>query len=125
MPHPFNCFCGKELSRMSASWFVSYCFYDFVSRDHLNWSLVGHQSRLAVYNRTRLCVVELVSGQEIYLDSIEERNSFLQVHQEYESVHRYWLKKILRMNANRLNKNSIELRATQIYQLARQCLLLL
>jgi len=51
--HAFNFNGGVELSRMAASWFVSYSYYLYKDKSHKNWQNVSYQSRISVFNRTK------------------------------------------------------------------------
>jgi uncharacterized protein YutD len=72
--HCFNFKGGDKLSKMGASWFVSYSYYLYINKSHINWQNVSTcQLRIKVFNKTK-------------------------------NYHQYWLRKILEMNDNRLNK---------------------
>ncbi|MDE5593766.1 MAG: hypothetical protein K2I75_07535 [Clostridiales bacterium] len=92
--HDFNFEGGEELTTMSASWFVSYGWYDKVDSAHTNWSKVKesiYKSRISVYNRTK-------------------------------SYHKYWLKHIITMSENKLNSNTIGLSGRRIIEMANELL---
>ncbi len=81
---------GVYLNTMSASWFVSYSWYDKVDRAHTNWNKVStkiYKSRISVYRRTL-------------------------------SYHTYWLRQIVKMSENNLNKNTIGLSGRRIIEMA-------
>jgi hypothetical protein len=50
--HNFNFDGGERLSKIGATWFVSYLFYNKRDKTHFNWNKVGHKSRISVFNRT-------------------------------------------------------------------------
>lgn len=90
--HIFSFDGGKELTSMTASWFVSYCYYEHIDREHKNWQTVSTATnRMSVYKRTN-------------------------------NYHTYWLKKVLQMNEYNLNKNTIKLSGTEIKNMAAKLL---
>ena len=83
---------GGLLTSMGASWFVSYCYYEYIDKTHQNWNIVKTAAnRKSVYLRTR-------------------------------QYHKNWLNEILKMNDGRLNGNSLNLKAPQIKQMASDLL---
>jgi hypothetical protein len=50
--HDFNFEGGNYLTRMGATWFVSYSYYCDIDKSHKNWKKVSHQSRISIFNRT-------------------------------------------------------------------------
>ena len=90
--HEFN-FDGCEyLTKMGASWFVSYSYFLKKDKTHLNWQNVETISlRTNVYNQTA----------------------------EY---HKYWMEQIIGMNNNLLNKNQLGLDAEAIKNMAQELL---
>ena len=86
---------GEKLSRMGASWFVSYCYYDLIDKNHNNWNKISSEksksSRKSIYNNSK-------------------------------EFHKFWLEQILKMEAEKLNKNLIELESNQIKTMAQYCL---
>ncbi len=85
---------GVYLNTMSASWFVSYSWYDKVDSAHTNWRMVKestYKSRISVYKRT-------------------------------QSYHKYWLKQIASMSENNLNTNTIGLSGRRIIDMANELL---
>ncbi len=83
---------GMYLNTMSASWFVSYSWYDKVDKAHTNWKNVSTCSnRLSVYKHT-------------------------------QSYHKYWLKQIVSMRENKLNRNTIGLSGRRIIEMASELL---
>ena len=86
--HVFSFNGGGLLASMGASWFVSYCYYEYIDKTHQNWNIVKTAAnRKSVYLRTR-------------------------------QYHKNWLNEILKMNDGRLNGNSLNLKAPQIKQMA-------
>ncbi len=66
--HSFNLDGGGLFSKMGATWFVSYSYYQIIDKKHENWSLISTcGSRASVYDRTK-------------------------------KYHKFWLKQVLRMN---------------------------
>ena len=90
--HPFNFDGGNELSTMGATWFVSYAYHTYKDRTHQNWKIV------------------------------ETHQSRASVFRRTTHYHKYWLEKILEMDEERLNTNSIQLEASQTKKMARQIL---
>lgn len=90
--HAFSLEGGEELSRMGATWFVSYCYYDKINETHSNWKNVGtHKKRKSIYNRTA-------------------------------QYHQLWLKKVLEMNPKQLRKNKVNLTWDEIQKMAQELL---
>lgn len=91
----FNCFNfpgGEILTKMGASWFVSYSYYEKIDRKHLNWSKVKTTgSRLSHYNKGR-------------------------------AYHEEWLLEVLSMNEDALSTNTIGLDGEEIKSMARELL---
>ena len=93
--HDFSFDGGDILSRMGASWFVSYSYYKYIDNNHINWSLVSTaQSRISKFNTSK-------------------------------SYHKYWLNQVLIMNPANLSKNTIGISASQTKSMARELLGLL
>jgi len=91
--HIFNFDGGNQLTTISATWFVSYLFYELEDKTHKNWKKVSNfQSRINTFNRTR----------------------------EY---HKYWLQQVLNMNDKRLSTNTINLKPTEIKTMAKKLLM--
>ena len=74
--HIFSFAGGEELAKMGAWWFVSYSYYLYVDRSHLDWRSVGTENtRRTVYNRTRkyhaywLCEVEDMERLDVHGNS--------------------------------------------------------
>ncbi|MGM9609616.1 MAG: hypothetical protein ACI3XE_05280 [Eubacteriales bacterium] len=90
--HNFNFEGGDILTKMGATWFVSYAYYERIDRTHKNWDKVATtQPRISKYNTGR-------------------------------SYHKAWLAEILTMNPANLNKNTIGLSAEEIKTMARKLL---
>ena len=52
--HVFSFNGGELLTSMGASWFVSYCYYEYIDKTHQNWNIVKTAAnRKSVYLRTR------------------------------------------------------------------------
>jgi hypothetical protein len=51
--HPFNFGGGSELATMGASWFVSYSYYRFRDKTHMNWNEVSTGRRIGDFNKTK------------------------------------------------------------------------
>lgn len=90
--HTFNLAGGDELTTMGAAWFVSYCYYIHVNKNHLNWNAVStYKNRISVFNNST-------------------------------PYHKYWLKEVLNMNTNKLNKNSLGLNGNDIKKMSEELL---
>lgn len=90
MPKSYFSFTGgKQLTRIGASWFVSYLY--FVSKDptHLNWKKVSTYS-----TRATLCA----------------KNS---------AYHKTWINEIVGMNPKQLQRNKIGLTGQEIIDMAK------
>ncbi|MDR2884108.1 MAG: hypothetical protein LBV09_03265 [Deferribacteraceae bacterium] len=90
--HTFSFNGGKELTTMGASWFVSYCYHEHLDGTHMNWDSV-----LTVKNR-------------------------ISAYYKTKYLHKYWLEQVLEMNNYNLNKNTINLKATEIKNMAEKLL---
>ena len=87
--HIFNFEGGDELTTMGASWFVSYSFYYYKDKSHMDWQKIStYPSRINVFNRTK-------------------------------AHHEFWFGKILEMNNRNLDKNEIGLDAEKVKEMAR------
>ena len=90
--HVFLFAGGEELTTMGAVWFVSYCYYYNIDKNHLNWKKVStYKNRASVYIRTK-------------------------------RYYRFWLKKVLEMEDNNLAKNTIELKPSEVKIMAKKLL---
>lgn len=85
---------GEELTKIGASWFVSYMYYEKKDVAHKNWENVSAiSSRKSRYNRCR-------------------------------RFHKEWLQRIIGMEPKRLDRNYIELTGAEIIEMAKELLLL-
>ena len=90
--HSFSFEGGEILSKMGASWFVSYAYYEKVDVTHKNWDKVSTTaSRISRYNEGR-------------------------------KYHKLWLQEVLVMNPINLNRNTLGLDASQIKTMAKAVL---
>lgn len=90
--HDFSFNGGEILSKMGASWFVSYAYYKYIDNNHTNWSRISTtQSRISKFNTSK-------------------------------SYHKYWLNQVLVMNPANLSKNTIGISASQTKSMARELL---
>lgn len=90
--HTFNFLGGDELTTMGACWFVSYCYFDLIDNNHMNWSMVKTcANRRSVYDRTS----EYFKG---------------------------WLLEILDMSDADLDKNTLKLKAADVKRMASELL---
>jgi hypothetical protein len=86
--HAFNFDGGEELSKIGATWFVSYSFYSYINKSHTNWRKVStHNSRISVFDNTH-------------------------------KYHEFWLEQVLVMNDKKLNTNKISLKAKETKKMA-------
>lgn len=85
--HDFNFEGGHLLSKIGASWFVSYSYYLTIDKSHINWSLVKTASlRKSKYNQSK-------------------------------EFHKIWLEQISMMSDTNLAKNTIKLSPLQIKEI--------
>ena len=90
--HPFHFDGGEDLTTLGAVWFVSYCWYNKVDKNHTNWQLVStYRNRISVFNRTK-------------------------------QLHKFWLEQVTQMNENNLNKNTIKLKGREVIDMANRLL---
>jgi len=90
--HAFYFEGGETLAKMGASWFVSYAYYWYVDKTSKHWEKVS---------------------------TTATRKSRFIYSTEYHSL---WLRQVLQMNDNNLNKNTIGLTAKQVKEMARATL---
>ncbi|MBQ8239124.1 MAG: hypothetical protein IJZ39_13375 [Oscillospiraceae bacterium] len=90
--HNFSFAGGDILSKMGATWFVSYAYYDKVDKNHTNWNRVSTAS----------------SRSSKYVSSV--------------SYHKDWLSEVLVMKDENLSKNTIGLDAGQVKAMTREIL---
>jgi len=87
--HCFNFDGGCDLTTMGANWFVSYSYYLYKDKSHINWKNIStYDTRISVFKRTK-------------------------------NFHKFWLQQILIMNDKRLNTNKIGLKAKETKEMAR------
>lgn len=92
MSNAFNFDGGELLSKMGATWFVSYSYFKEIDGSHKNWNLINNATnRISVYNR-----------------SIK--------------YHKFWLEQVLIMNDSRLRTNHINLSPTDTKLMAQKIL---
>ena len=90
--HYFNFDGGYLLSKMSASWFISYYYFNHIDKDEKSWQTIStFDKRISVYNNS----------------------------QDY---HKYWIEKISKMNVKKLNTNTIGLTGSQIINMTNKIL---
>lgn len=90
--HNFSFAGGDILSKMGATWFVSYAYHDRVDKNHRNWERVSTAaSRMSRYNAGIPC-------------------------------HKEWLQEVLVMKDENLSKNTIGLDARQVKAMAKEIL---
>lgn len=90
--HDFSFEGGDILSKIGATWLVSYAFYERIDRKHKNWANVSTcDSRISMYNKSR-------------------------------KYHKFWLEQVLIMNPNKLRTNKIELDSSTTKAMAKQLL---
>lgn len=90
--HNYNFEGGEILSRISASWFVSYCYYNFLDANHKNWETSSTaSSRKSKYNNSK-------------------------------KYHLLWLQRISEMNERNLSKNEIGLKGYEVVEMAKKLL---
>lgn len=90
--HPFNFDGGEDLTTMGATWFVSYMWYSVMDPAHKNWKHVSTYK-----NR-------------------------ISTYEHTKHYHVYWLKKVLEMDVNNLNKNTIGLNGHNVIAMAGKLL---
>jgi hypothetical protein len=90
--HEFNFDGGEYLTKIGASWFVSYLYYCDIDKSHENWKRIKTVNlRVRIFNGTK-------------------------------KYHEYWLKQVFAMNDCRLETNDIELNAVNIKNMAKELL---
>ena len=88
--HNFSFAGGDILSKMGATWFVSYAYYDRVDKNHRNWDRVSTAA----------------SRTSRYIAGIP--------------YHKEWLQEVLVMKDENLSKNTIVLDARQVKAMAKE-----
>lgn len=90
--HSFSFEGGEILSKMGATWFVSYAYYEKIDSLHKNWGVVSTaSSRIFRYNQGRC-------------------------------YHKAWLEEVTKMNPKNLNTNTIGLAAVTVKEMAQELL---
>ena len=93
--HVFLFTGGEELTTMGAVWFVSYCYYNHIDKNHLNWKKVSTwKNRVSVYNRTK-------------------------------KYYKFWLERVLEMEDRNIATNTIKLKPYMVKDMAKKLLLIL
>jgi hypothetical protein len=83
---------GYEISKMGASWFVSYAYHVYIDPTHANW------------------------------ENVKSSSSRTTMFRKITHAHTYWLKRVLEMNENKLNTSKTGLEGARIKEMARQIL---
>lgn len=92
--HDFNFEGGEILSKVGASWLVSYAYYEFVDSSHRNWGRLSEKS--------------VSSRKSRYLGS--------------RKYHVSWLQRVTSMNDALLATNHIGLSPAETKRMAREVL---
>lgn len=92
MGHDFNFDGGEYLTKMGASWFVSYMYYLKIDNMHLNW------------------------------DKIKTANTRINVFDKTTKYHKFWLNEVLKVSNDKLNTNKIGINAYETKRMANQLL---
>lgn len=82
---------GDDLTTMGATWFVSYCYYKNIDSTHDNWK------------------------------TVKTYNNRIAVYNSTTNNHKYWLNKVLQMDENNLNKNTLGLNGRQVKKWQTSC----
>lgn len=90
--HIFKFSYGGLLTTMGACWFVSYSYYKKIDPHHLNWQNITS------------CKIRI--------------NAF----QKTQTLHKFFLRNVLEMDINNLDKNKIYLKGKQIKDMAKTLL---
>jgi len=90
--HNFSFAGGDILSKMGATWFVSYAYYDRIDKNHRNWDRVSTAA-----SRTSRYIAGIL-------------------------YHKEWLQEVLVMKDENLSKNTISLNAWQVKSMAKEIL---
>jgi len=97
MNHNFNFKGGEKLSKISASWLVSYLYYLHIDKNHLNWEKDGYTK-----------------------NSVNSRKSLTNNTKEF---HLFWVNEVLNMNDNKLtNGSKLKLTSIDVKNMARDLL---
>lgn len=82
----------ENLSKISATWFVSFCYFYNYDHSYQEWrNIKTYQSRMGTFKRT-------------------------------QNLHKLWLEKVLEMNDLKLNTNKIGVTAQQTKNMAKKFL---
>ncbi|MBO4308939.1 MAG: hypothetical protein J5885_03825 [Clostridia bacterium] len=94
--HNFSFAGGELLSKMGASWFVSYSYHEKIDPTELNW-------------------------QNVSPKSIQSRRS---VFKRSTSYHHFWLNQVLKMEDTNIEKpqNKVGLSANEVKKMAKKLL---
>jgi hypothetical protein len=88
--HEFIFDGGEYLTKIGASWFVSYLYYCNIDKSHMNWERIKTvKYRISIFNKTK-------------------------------KYHKDWLQQILPMNEHKLETNKIGLDALTIKRMAEE-----
>lgn len=91
-PHSFSFEGGEILTKMGATWFVSYSYYVYIDKTHLNWKKVKtFSSRASIFESSK-------------------------------KFHKFWLERVLEMDDERLKTNTIEVKPLMTKQMAKALL---
>lgn len=90
--HNYNFNGGDLLSKIGASWLISYLYHSKIDKKHLNWERISKPSQ-----RVKMC------GKSV-------------------RYHKYWIEKIIKMNANNLSRNRIGLTGAKVIDMAKELL---
>ena len=87
--HSFNFAGGDLLSKIGASWFISYSYYLHIDNSHLNWqNCKTTHYRTNIFNKTK-------------------------------KYHNLWLQEVVKMNELNLSTNNLGLNGTLVIKLAK------
>ena len=86
-------FGGEEqLKKIGATWFVSYAYYEYIDKSHMNWDRISTVSfRISVYNCSRC-------------------------------YHKGWLQQVLNMDYGRIGTNSLGVSPSETKRMAQELL---
>jgi hypothetical protein len=88
--HTYNLDGGDDLTTMGASWFVSYAYWLHIDKTARNW------------------------------EKVSTHNSRVSVFKRSKEHHDSWIREVLHMKDDNLNKNRIGLDAAEIKRMARK-----
>ena len=86
-------FVGEEqLKKIGATWFVSYAYYEYIDKSHMNWDRISTVSfRVSVYNSSRC-------------------------------YHKGWLQQVLNMDYGRIGTNTLGVSPSETKRMAQELL---